>query len=135
LTLFLLSAIYSTLSKLIFHKTQMPRKNALTASPPLPVASAIKELGTRLKAARLARNLTIEEVGRKIGTGPRAISDAEAGKPGVGASVLVALLWIYDLLEPFHQLADPAADLAAQSHLRSRARARRSTRGELDNDF
>jgi transcriptional regulator with XRE-family HTH domain len=113
----------------------MPRKNALTASPPLPVASAIRDLGTRLKAARLARNLTIQEVGRKIGTGPRAISDAEAGKPGVSASVLVALLWVYDLLEPFHQLADPATDLAAQAHLRSRARARRSARDELDNDF
>jgi transcriptional regulator with XRE-family HTH domain len=113
----------------------MARKNALSASPPLPVASAIKDLGLRLKAARLARNLTIEEVARKIGTGPRAVSDAEAGKPGVGASVLVALLWVYDLLEPFHQLADPATDLAAQSHLRSRERARRSQRGELDNDF
>jgi transcriptional regulator with XRE-family HTH domain len=113
----------------------MSRKNALTASPPIPVASAIKDLGTRLKAARLARNFTIEEVARKIGTGPRAVSDAEAGKPGVSASVPVALLWVYDLLEPFHQLADPATDLAAQSHLRSRARARRSTRSELDDDF
>jgi hypothetical protein len=113
----------------------MPRKNALTASPPLSVASALQDLGTRLKAARLARNLTIEEVGRKIGTGPRAISDAEAGKPGVSASVPVALLWVYDLLEPFHQLADPATDLAAQSRLRSRIRARRNARDELDNDF
>ncbi len=113
----------------------MPRKNPLTASPPFPVASAIKELGTRLRAARLARNLTITAVGRKIGTGPRAISDAEAGKPGVSASVLVALLWVYNLLEPFHQLADPARDLVAQSHLRSRTRARRSARDELDNDF
>jgi transcriptional regulator with XRE-family HTH domain len=113
----------------------MPRKNPLTASPPLPVATAIKDLGARLRAARLARNFTIEEVGRKIGTGPRAISDAEAGKAGVSASVFVALLWVYDLLEPFHQLADPAADLAAQSHLRFRARARRSARHELDNDF
>ena len=113
----------------------MARKNALTASPPVPVASAIKALGTRLKAARLARNLTIEQVAGKIGTGPRAVSDAESGKPGVSASVLVALLWVYDLLDPFHQLADPGTDLAAQSHLRSRARARRSTRDALDDDF
>ncbi len=113
----------------------MPRKNALTASPPLPVATAIRDLGTRLKAARLARNLTIEEVAQRIGTGPRAVSDAEAGKPGVGASVLVALLWVYDLLGPFHQLADPATDTVAQSHLRDRERARRSKQGGLDNDF
>ena len=113
----------------------MSRKNALTASPPMPVAAAIKGLGTRLRAARLARNLTIEEVGRRIGTGPRAVSDAEAGKPGVGANVIVALLWVYDLLEPFHQLADPATDAIAQSHLRVRERARRGRSGELDYDF
>lgn len=113
----------------------MSRKNALSASPPLLVASAIRDLGQRLKAARLARNLTIQEVASKIGTGPRAVSDAEAGKPGVSSSVLVALLWVYDLLDPFHQLADPASDLTAQSHLRTRERARRSQRGELDNDF
>jgi transcriptional regulator with XRE-family HTH domain len=56
----------------------------------------------RLKAARLARNLTIQDVAQSIGAGPRAISDAEAGKPGVGASVLVALLWVYDLLSRGH---------------------------------
>lgn len=113
----------------------MARKNALTASPPLPVATAIRDLGTRLRAARLARNLTIEDVARRIGTGPRAVSDAESGKPGVSASVLVALLWVYDLLEPFNHLADPATDLAAQSHLRTRVRARRSRQDDLDNEF
>jgi transcriptional regulator with XRE-family HTH domain len=113
----------------------MARKNALTASPPLPVASAIRDLGTRLRAARLARNLTIEDVARKIGTGPRAVSDAEAGKPGGSISVVVALLWVYDLLDPFHQLADPATDITAQSHLRTRTRARRGRTGGLDNDF
>ena len=113
----------------------MPRKNALSASPPQAVAAAIKQLGIRLKAARLARNLTIEAVALRIGTGPRAVSDAEAGKPGVSTSVVVALLWIYDLLEPFHQLADPATDQIAQSNLRRRERARGGMKGALDNDF
>jgi transcriptional regulator with XRE-family HTH domain len=113
----------------------MARKNALSASPPIAVAAAIKDLGARLKAARLARNMTIDEVARRIGTGPRAVSDAEAGKTGVGANVLVALLWVYDLLDPFHRLADPATDLIAQSHLRDRERARRGGKGDLDNDF
>lgn len=113
----------------------MPRKNALTASPPQSVAAAIKNLGIRLKAARLARNLTIEAVAQRIGTGPRAVSDAEAGKPGVSTSVIVALLWVYDLLAPFHQLADPETDQIAQSNLRHRERARHGKKGELDNDF
>ena len=113
----------------------MSRKNALTASPPLMVENALREFGGRLRAARLARNLTIAAVAEKIGTGRRAVSDAELGKPGVSGAVYVALLWAYDLMEELKTLADPARDVVAQANLRSRERARSSPRGALDNDF
>ena len=113
----------------------MSRKNALTSSPPLMVENALRELGGRLRAARLARNLTIAAVAEKIGTGRRAVSDAELGKPGVSAAVYVALLWAYDLMEELKTLADPARDVVAQANLRDRKRARSSQRGALDNDF
>jgi transcriptional regulator with XRE-family HTH domain len=113
----------------------MPRKNALTASPPLLVETALREFGGRLRAARLARNITLEAVAEKIGTGRRAVMDAELGKPGVSVAVYVALLWTYDLMEEFKTLADPARDAIAQVHLRHRERARSNQRGALDNDF
>jgi transcriptional regulator with XRE-family HTH domain len=113
----------------------MTAKNKLTQAPPYAVEQAIKRLGTNLRTARLRRNLTIADVAEKIGTGPRAVSDAEQGKITTGIAVYTALLWIYDLLSPMENLADPAMDEEglALSMRRQRARAERSQ--ELDSDF
>lgn len=110
--------------------------NQLSQAPPYPVEQALKKLGQNLRTARIRRRLTIEEVAQKIGTGPRAIMDAEKGKPSSGIGVYVALLWAYDLLAPLTDLANPAKDeqgliLASGKDKR---RARRSS-GDLDNDF
>jgi transcriptional regulator with XRE-family HTH domain len=83
----------------------------------------------------LRRDLTIHEAAEKIGTGPRAVSDAERGKPSTSVAVYAALLWVYDLLGAFEDLANPLKDeqgliLASR---RDRVRARKG-RG-LDNDF
>ena len=92
-------------------------------------------MGGRLRAARLARNLTLDSVARKIGIGRRPVADAEFGKPGVSAAVYVALLWAYDLLDDLRLVADPGRDLIAQTMLRDRERARPNQRRALDNDF
>jgi hypothetical protein len=79
--------------------------------------------------------MTVEQVAEKIGTGPRAVMDAEKGRLATGMAVYAALLWAFDLLQPFHQLADPQGDSEglALDRLGSRERAR-SGKG-LDNDF
>ena len=88
-----------------------------------------------LRTARLRRNLTIREVAEKIGTGPRAVMDAERGKLSTGIAVYAALLWTHDLLQPLRELADPLSDEEglALDRLGGRVRAR-SGQG-LDNDF
>lgn len=101
------------------------RTKTLTQSPPYAVESAIKRLGQDLRTARLRRNLTIEEVGEKIGAGARAVSNAENGKPTTATAVYVALLWAYDLLEPWNALADPADDVEGLALSEPRERARR----------
>ena len=113
----------------------MARKNVLTSSPPYPVEQALKRLGANLRTARLRRNLTIEDVAEKIGTGRRAVIAAEKGKPSTSAAVYAALLWTYDLLGPMGELADPALDEEglALAGPRERARARESK--GLDSDF
>ena len=113
----------------------MAKKNTLLAAPPYPVEQAIRRLGANLRAARLRRNLTIAEVAEKIGTGSRAVSDAEKGKVSTGTVVYVALLWVYDLLEPMHDLADPAFDEEGLALSLSRERARARGGKELDSDF
>lgn len=113
----------------------MSAKNTLTQAPPYPVEKTIKRLGANLRTARLRRNLTIEEAAAKIGTGPRAVSDAEQGKVSTGIAVYIALLWAYDLLDAAEQLAEPSQDEIglALSLGRDRARARASE--ELNSDF
>ena len=59
----------------------MVAKNPLLEAPPYPVEQALKRLGENLRLARTRRKLTIEEVAEKIGTGPRAVMDAEKGRP------------------------------------------------------
>jgi DNA-binding XRE family transcriptional regulator len=58
----------------------MVARNTLLQAPPYPVENALKQLGANLKTARIRRNLTVQEVAQKIGTGVRAIYDAEKGK-------------------------------------------------------
>jgi len=111
----------------------MARKNSLVTAPPYEVQQALVRLGANLRTARLRRNLTVAEAAAKIGTGPRAVQDAEKGKPGASAAVYAALLWAYDLLGLFRDLADPSTDATAPDREPTRERARAS-RG-LSNDF
>lgn len=113
----------------------MTAKNSLTQAPPYAVERAIRRLGANLRTARLRRNLTIADVAEKIGTGPRAVSDAEQGKISTGVAVYTALLWAYDLLGPMETLADPAFDREGLALANSRERQRARDVTGLDDDF
>ncbi len=113
----------------------MTARNILTSAPPYPVEEALNQLGANLRIARLRRNLTIEDVARKIGAGPRSVSNAEQGKPSTGIAVYIALLWAYDLLEPFGRVADPTLDVEGQSLSLGRRRARTRHAKTMDNNF
>jgi transcriptional regulator with XRE-family HTH domain len=111
----------------------MAARNKLQSAPPYAVEQALKRLGENLRRARLRRNLTIEDIARKIGTGPRAVMDAEKGKPSTGMVVYAALLWVFDLLGQLDQVADPDKEGLALEALKGRKRARKSA--GLDNEF
>jgi transcriptional regulator with XRE-family HTH domain len=113
----------------------MTARNTLIQAPPYAVEAAIRRLGANLRTARLRRNLTIADVAAKIGTGPRAVSDAEKGKVSTGIAVYTALLWAYDLLGPMHELADPALDTEGLSLSLSGERSRARMKVGLDDDF
>jgi len=108
-------------------------KTPLAVAPPYEVERALKRVGANLRTARLRRNLTLPAVAAKIGSGVRAIRAAEAGRPGAGASVYAALLWAYDLLGPFEELADPSRDQEGLAQERLRKHAYPKVR--LDDDF
>ncbi len=113
----------------------MARKNTLTSAPPYAVEQALRRLSANLRTARLRRNLTIEDVAEKIGTGRRAVMEAEKGKASTSAAVYIALLWAYDLLDQMSDLADPALDEEGLTLSPSRERARARAKEGLDSDF
>ncbi len=113
----------------------MAKKNPLLTTPPYAVEQTLKQLGTNLRMARVRRNLTIKEVAEKIGTGPRAVSDAEKGKPSTAIAIYMALLWTFDLINQMNDVADPAKDKEGQTLGLSRERSRVRQSGDIDNDF
>jgi transcriptional regulator with XRE-family HTH domain len=95
----------------------------------------MKRLGENLRIARIRRNLTIENVAERIGTGPRAVMDAEKGKPSTGVVVYAALLWLYDQLHQLEAVADPTKDEEGSSLGLARERTRVRKRRGLESDF
>src|SRR5688572_29336479 len=114
----------------------MKSRASIFQSLPYDVEKQLKHLGQRIRLARTRRNVTIQEIAERIGSGPRAVMDAEKGKPSTGIGVYAALLWALDLHDALKELADPSKDEVGLrwERIRGRVRARRS-RGNIDNDF
>ena len=113
----------------------MVARNALFDSPPYAVEQSLKRLGANLRTARIRRNLTVAEAAQKIGTGPRAVIDAEKGKPSTSVAVFAALLWAFDLLGPLDALGDPARDERGKTLEFARGRRRVRHKAGLSDDF
>ena len=111
------------------------RRNQLFIAQPYRVESAVKRLGEPAQSKDSLRRLTIPQVAERIGTGVRAVADAEKGNAFAGIAVYASLLWLYDLLREFEDLANPLKDKhgIALADRNEPERARQS-RG-LDNDF
>lgn len=113
----------------------MSARNKLLNAPPYAVEQTLKRLGANLRTARLRRNLTINDMAQKIGTGERAVADAEKGKHSTGIAVYAAMLWALDLLDQMAGVAAPEKDEEGRTLASSRERARARPKTGLDNDF
>src|SRR5882672_2241228 len=112
----------------------MSKRNTLQAAPPFAIEQSLKKLGERLRMARLRRNLTLAAAA-EIGTGLRAVRDAEDGRASASIGTYWALLWAYDLMRPADELADPAQDVEGRALETKRERASGRGKRALDNDF
>lgn len=132
----LLYALKSIFMEQFSSSKHMASRNTLTAAPPYPVEASLKALGANLRTARIRRGLTIADVAAKIGTGPRAVADAEKGKPSTGIVVTVALLWAYGLVDQIADIAAPAHDTEGTALALAREKPRRRGKSQgLDDDF
>src|ERR1700722_15892682 len=95
--------------------------NKLQKAPPYPVEQALKRLGENLRTARIPRGMTV--------------ADAEKGKVSTGIVAYTGLLWLYGLLQPFEDLADPLKDQEGLSLQSAKEPTRVRKSGGLNNDF
>ena len=113
----------------------MTARNQLLQAPPYAVEQVLTRLGEGLRTARIRRNFTIDEVAQKIGTGRRAVMNAEKGKASTGVGVYIALIWAYDLLSQLNDVANPARDEQGLTLVAFKKKTRARKSGELDSDF
>lgn len=78
--------------------------NSLIALPPEAFAM-LKNLGLRLRARRLAQNMTLEQAAERLLCSPTTYRALESGKPTVSLGLLAHALWLFGRLEDMEQLS------------------------------
>lgn len=92
---------------------------------------ALKELGLRLRAQRLAQNMTIEQLAERLLCSPTTCRALESGKPTVSLGLLAQALWLFGRTADLEQLSPLEISMLDQSR---RRRARPSTGGIRDDE-
>lgn len=103
---------------------------------PFEVAERIKQLGQRVRLARIRRSWTIAEVAAKAGINRNTLSALELGKPGVAISAYVTVLWVLGLERTLDSVAHADADTHGKaleaSRQPKRVRKTRKLKDEYD---
>src|SRR4051794_4609622 len=97
-------------------------------------AERIKELGYRVRLARIRRGLSIADVAAKASVNRNTLNALELGKPGVALRVYVTVLWALGLDKTLDGIAHPDADIHGKTLEASRrpTRVRKSQKSKND---
>src|SRR5438270_13577099 len=98
----------------------MSKRNIIQAAPPFAIEQSLKKLGERLRIARLRRNLTLVAAAAKIGTGVRAVRDADAGRASASISTYWTAVCACDLTTRADDLPVPGKDAEGRAFDTSR---------------
>jgi transcriptional regulator with XRE-family HTH domain len=106
-----------------------------TFPTPEDAVNGAKKIGEFIKIARKRRNMTQEDAAMRIGVNREIIIRAEQGKV-VGSHNLLALLWLFGLLNQAIDSVSPVKDIVGTSmeNQRLKKRIRRKGNGDFD-DF
>lgn len=102
---------------------------------PTELAEAAPSLGSRIRAARQARRLRLEDVAEKTGLSRKTVEAVERGELSTSLGAYIAVLGSMNLAEALALVADPGLDregLALNFSVPDK-RVRLSTK--VDNDF
>jgi transcriptional regulator with XRE-family HTH domain len=105
-----------------------------TEQLPREVLKHLKELGQRIRIARVRRRLSTEDLAQSCGIGRRTLYRIEHGYPGIAMGMFLSVLWKLGLLDTIGGVANPDTDdhgkILEAAHRPQRVRASVS-----DNDF
>ena len=104
---------------------------------PVGVAERIKELGHRVRLARVRRGMSVAELAAKAGVNRNTLNALELGKPGVSIGLYVTVLWVLGLDRTLDGAAHPDADVHGKTLEASRRpmRVRKSQKSKDEYDF
>jgi len=104
---------------------------------PAAATERIKELGYRVRLARIRRGMSIAEVAARAGINRNTLNALELGKHGVAMGVYVTVLWALGLDKTLDGVAHPDADTHGRTLEASRrlARVRKSLKSKDEYDF
>ena len=96
---------------------------------PVPVTDALARLGQRLRQARIARKLTLDDMAAKVFVTPKTLRRVEAGMPGVSLATVASVLFVLGRTQDLEGLMADDRVLASRQQARFPQRVRRSGAG------
>ena len=91
-------------------------------------AAALKELGRRLRDARLERNDSMAIFAQRLGVSERTVRALEQGRPTVQMGIWLNALWALDALEALDRVLAPQESLLDRARNMHKARRQRASR-------
>ena len=104
---------------------------------PFEAADRVRELGYRVRLARVRRGMSIADLAAKAGVNRNTLNALELGKAGVALGTYVTVLWALGLDQLLDGVAHPDADLHGKTLEASRrpARVRKPQKSRSEYDF
>jgi hypothetical protein len=93
--------------------------------------SALENLGLRLRAQRLAQNMTVEQLAERLLCSPTTCRALESGKPTVSLGLLVHALWLFGKTDELDKLFPLEIGMLGKQRGQ---RARPATKGISDDE-
>ncbi len=102
---------------------------------PVELAQAVLALGSRIRAARQARRLRLEDVAEKTGLSRKTVEAVERGQLSTSIGAFIAVLGSMSLADTLDLVADPGLDREGLALTFSASDKRVRLSGKVDNDF
>jgi len=77
---------------------------------PSAMEDELRRIGRGIRTARLSRNMSREELGRRIGVSFHTIRAVEEGRPGTAVGTYLHVMWVLGLAHTLRPVADPSLD-------------------------